>query len=92
MINYLKNKNAYKIDQIELVTNPNASYDASFQGRVINIKTKKREGDGEEFSLYTKATRNSDYYSPDINFDFHINRNKLSAYTDIGYYQSNRIA
>lgn len=91
LMNFLKNKKAQGIEKIELIINPDASYDANFDGRVINIITKKREGNGYELSLYSNLSRNRDYFSPDGSFDFHIRRNDFSIYGDAGYYMSNRV-
>ncbi len=44
--NYLKNMPASAIDQIEIMTNPSAKYDAEGNAGVINIKTKKGRASG----------------------------------------------
>jgi len=41
LANYLRNLNASSLDQIELMTNPPAKYDAAGTAGIINIKTKK---------------------------------------------------
>lgn len=41
--NYLRSLPSSSLDQIELMTNPPAKYDAAGNGGVINIKTKNRE-------------------------------------------------
>src|SRR5215213_8339205 len=41
LANYLRNMNASQMDQIEIMTNPPAKYDASGNAGIINIKTKK---------------------------------------------------
>ena len=43
LYNYLKSLPSTAIDQIELMTNPPAKYDASGNAGVINIKTKKNK-------------------------------------------------
>ncbi|MDF1698750.1 MAG: outer membrane beta-barrel protein [Saprospiraceae bacterium] len=91
LINYLKNKKSQRIEEIEMVLNPDASFDASFDGRIIKITTQKRIGDGYEFSLYSRLNRNRDYFSPDINGDVHIRSGDFSIYSDVGYYVSNKI-
>src|SRR6202000_1666061 len=41
LANYLKNLSSSNLDQIEIMTQPSAKYDASGSAGVINIKTKK---------------------------------------------------
>lgn len=43
---YLKSLNSQDIDQIEIIQNPSASYDASGAAGIINIKTKKSREKG----------------------------------------------
>ena len=42
LANLLRNMNANQLDQIEIMTNPPAKYDAAGNGGIINIKTKKK--------------------------------------------------
>ncbi|HEY8397285.1 MAG TPA: outer membrane beta-barrel protein [Flavihumibacter sp.] len=51
----LKSMPASQIDQIELVTNPSAKYDAAGNSGVINIKTKKNKQKGFNGSLTLNA-------------------------------------
>jgi iron complex outermembrane recepter protein len=46
LANMLKNMPASSLDQIEIMTNPSAKYDASGNSGVINIKTKKGRAPG----------------------------------------------
>ena len=41
LVNLLKNMNANQLEQIEIMTNPPAKYDAAGNSGIINIKTKK---------------------------------------------------
>lgn len=59
----LKNLPASALDQIEIMTNPSAKYDASGNSGIINIKTKKSRADGFNGSLTTGGTIG--YYSRD---------------------------
>lgn len=56
LANLLKNMPASAIDQIEIMTNPSAKYDASGNSGVINIKTKKGRAAGFNGSIMIGAT------------------------------------
>ena len=51
LANMLRNMTANQLDQIEIMTNPPAKYDASGNAGVINIKTKKTKAKGLNGSL-----------------------------------------
>jgi iron complex outermembrane receptor protein len=46
LANMLRNMNSSQLDQIEIMTNPSAKYDASGNSGIINIKTKKNKQRG----------------------------------------------
>ena len=52
----LRNLPASALDQIEIMTNPPAKYDASGNSGIINIKTKKGKTEGFNGSIMTGAT------------------------------------
>lgn len=56
LANLLKNMPASAIDQIEIMTNPSAKYDASGNSGVINIKTKKGKAAGFNGSIMAGFT------------------------------------
>lgn len=56
LANLLKNMPASAIDQIEIMTNPSAKYDASGNSGVINIKTKKGKAGGFNGSVMVGGT------------------------------------
>ncbi|HQZ75030.1 MAG TPA: TonB-dependent receptor [Chitinophagaceae bacterium] len=56
LANLLKNMPASAIDQIEIMTNPSAKYDASGNSGVINIKTKKGRAAGLNGSVMVGLT------------------------------------
>ncbi len=60
LANLLKNMPASALDQIEIMTNPSAKYDASGNSGVINIKTKKGRAPGFNGSIMTGIT--TSYY------------------------------
>ena len=56
LANLLKNMPASALDQIEIMTNPSARYDASGNSGVINIKTKKGRAAGFNGSIMAGIT------------------------------------
>jgi iron complex outermembrane receptor protein len=56
LANLLKNMPASALDQIEIMTNPSARYDAAGNAGVINIKTKKGRGAGFNGSITAGIT------------------------------------
>jgi len=69
LANVLKNLPASALDQIEIMTNPPAKYDASGNSGIINIKTKKSRNDGFNGSITAGGTiglykRDNSYLGP----------------------------
>ncbi len=69
LANLLKNMPASALDQIEIMTNPPAKYDASGNSGIINIKTKKSKTDGFNGSITLGGTlgffkRQQDLFTP----------------------------
>ncbi|MEO6706777.1 MAG: TonB-dependent receptor, partial [Ginsengibacter sp.] len=68
LANLLKNMPSSNIDQIEIMTNPSAKFDAAGNSGVINIKTKKNKLKGLNGSLSTsilqaKSTRTNNSFN-----------------------------
>ncbi len=86
--NLLKNMPASALDQIEIMTNPSARFDATGNSGVINIKTKKGKNAGFNGSVMVGATtsiykpRDAVYLIPksqnSINFNWR--KNKLNLF------------
>jgi iron complex outermembrane recepter protein len=57
LTNMLRNMSSNQLDQIEIMTNPSAKYDASGRSGIINIKTKKNKQKGFNGSLSTAYTQ-----------------------------------
>lgn len=84
LANLLKNMPASALDQIEIMTNPSAKYDASGNSGIINIKTKKGRAGGFNGSIMTGFTAglykagNTFYVTPksqnSINFNYRKNK------------------
>jgi hypothetical protein len=81
---YLKSLPASAINQIELIPNPPARYDAAGSAGVINIRTKKSEITGLNGSLNVGAG-----YSPNWRhnggIDLNYRKNKANFFGNIGY-------
>ena len=57
LTNMLRNMSSNQLDQIEVMTNPSAKYDASGRSGIINIKTKKNKQKGFNGSASTAYTQ-----------------------------------
>jgi iron complex outermembrane receptor protein len=87
LANYLKSMGSNQLDQIEIMTNPPAKYDAAGNSGIINIKTKKNKQLG--YSGNFSSTWSQGRY-PKVNesFNFNYRKNKVNLFTNLGY--SNR--
>ena len=87
LANYLRNLSSNQLDQIEIMTNPPAKYDAAGNAGIINIKTKKSKQFGYNGSI--SSTWSQGRY-PKVSESFNLNyrKNKLNLFTTLGY--SNR--
>ena len=56
LANLLKNMPASQLEQIEIMTNPSAKYDAAGNSGIINIKTKKGKASGFNGSVMAGIT------------------------------------
>jgi iron complex outermembrane receptor protein len=84
LANLLKNLPASALDQIEIMTNPSAKYDAAGNSGIINIKTKKGKAAGFNGSVMTSVTtsiysaKGVTYVTPksqnSINFNYRKNK------------------
>jgi hypothetical protein len=90
LANMLRNMTASQLEQIEIMTNPPAKYDAAGNAGVINIKTKKNKLFGYNGSITTGYTQGRyarfnealsfNYRNKKVNFfsNFNYNRNHKS--------------
>lgn len=94
LANLLKNMPASQLDQIEIMTNPSARYDASGNAGVINIKTKKGRNNGFNGSITLGATSsiyrlyNTTYLMPKSQNSFNFNL-RQGAINFFGSYNPN---
>lgn len=84
LFNYLKSLPSTAIDQIELMTNPPAKYDASGNAGVINIKTKKNKTMG--FNGTYNASIGQGVYNRNSNsLNLNYRKNKLNVFSNMSY-------
>ncbi|TMI87221.1 MAG: TonB-dependent receptor, partial [Bacteroidetes bacterium] len=89
----LKSMPAANIDQIEIMTNPPAKYEAEGMAGVINIKTKKNKNDGWNGSLSTGGrmgifTYNRNtllFFTPENNLNFNYKKRKINLFSSLGF-------
>ena len=87
LTNYLSNLSSSQLDQIEIMTNPPAKYDAAGNSGIINIKTKKTKQVGYTGSISSNWSQGR-YARFNESFNFNYRKNKVNLFTTIGY--SNR--
>jgi iron complex outermembrane recepter protein len=89
----LGSMNASQLDQIEIMTNPPARYDAAGNAGIINIRTKKNKARGLNGSLTagygqgkywrTNSSFNLNYRTEKFNLFVNYNANFYREYTDL---------
>jgi hypothetical protein len=79
----LKNMPANQLDQIEIMSQPSAKYDASGNSGMINIKTKKSQQAGYNGSLSLSYTQGK-YPKTNNSFIFNKRKGKVNLFTNIG--------
>ncbi|OKS86571.1 TonB-dependent receptor [Mucilaginibacter polytrichastri] len=86
--NYLRSLPSSSIDQIELMTNPPAKYDAAGNGGVINIRTKRGKAKG--FNGGVNLSYSQGHYAKTNNsFNFNYRDNKFNMFGNLGFSTSN---
>ncbi len=83
LVNLLKNTQGSQLDQIEIMTNPPARYDAAGNAGVINIKTKKSKVVGFNGSVnlgYGQGVYSRNNQSLQLNY----RKNKINVFGNIG--------
>lgn len=77
--NYLRSLPASSIDQVELMTNPPAKYDAAGGAGVINIRLKRTTVKGFNGSVNVAYTQGR-YGKTNNSFNFNYRRNKINTF------------
>jgi outer membrane receptor protein involved in Fe transport len=84
LANYLRNMPANQLDQVEIMTQPSAKYDASGNSGIINIKTKKNKANGFN-ATYSGSAIFANYFKNTNNLTFNWRKNKLNLFGNYGY-------
>ncbi|HEY2727012.1 MAG TPA: outer membrane beta-barrel family protein, partial [Parafilimonas sp.] len=84
LTNYLRNLPANQLDQIELMTQPSAKYDASGNSGIINFKTKKNKNNGFNGSI-TSSQIIAIYFKNTNSFNFNWRHGKINLFGNYGY-------
>jgi iron complex outermembrane recepter protein len=79
LVNYLRNLSGAQLEQIEIMTNPPAKYDAAGNSGIINIKTKKNKQLGYNVTLTAGYTQGI-YARNNQNVTFNYRKNKLNLF------------
>ncbi len=78
LANYLRNIPASNLDQVEIMTNPSAKYDASGNAGLINIKTKKQKQKGFNGSVSSAYTQSIFYrFNNSLNLNYRVGKVNL---------------
>ena len=84
LTNYLRNLPSNQLDQIELMTQPSAKYDASGNSGIINFKTKKNKNNGFNGS-FTTSQIIANYFKNTNSFNFNWRQGKVNMFGNFGY-------
>jgi iron complex outermembrane recepter protein len=89
LANMLRSMSASQLEQIEIMTNPPARYDAAGNSGVINIKTKKNKQFGYNGSLTSGYTQGR-YARFNESFNFNYRSGKINVFTNLNYNRNHR--
>lgn len=89
LVNLLTTMNANQLDQIEIMTNPPAKYDAAGNSGIINIKTKKNRQVGFNGSA-TAGYSQGKYWRTNENINMNYRNGKLNTFMNYSFSKNNR--
>jgi iron complex outermembrane receptor protein len=89
LANMLRNMTASQLEQIEIMTNPPAKYDAAGNAGVINIKTKKNKLFGFNGSITTGYTQGR-YARFNEALSFNYRNKKINFFSNFNYNRNHR--
>jgi len=84
LANYLKNMSASQLDQVEIMSQPPAKYDAAGNSGVINLVTKKNKNNGLNGSVTLSAII-ARYFKTPNSFNFNWRQGKFNIFGNYGY-------
>src|SRR5205085_8631498 len=87
--NMLRSMSASQLDQIEIMTNPPAKFDAAGNSSIINIKTKKNKQFGYNGSFTSTYTQGK-YPRLNESLNFNYRNGKLNLFTNLAYNLNHR--
>lgn len=88
LANYLQSLSSSQLDQIEIMTNPPAKYEAAGNSGIINIKTKKTKQFGYSGSISSTISQ-AKYTRLNESVNFNYRKNKVNIFTTLGYNKRN---
>ncbi|MCG2616930.1 TonB-dependent receptor [Terrimonas sp. NA20] len=80
----LKSMSASQLDQIEIMTQPSAKYDAAGNSGIINLRTKKTKAMGFNGSISVAYIQGNYPKSPN-SFNFNLRKGKVNFFSSGGY-------
>jgi len=89
LVNLLKGMNANQLEQIEIMTNPPAKYDAAGNSGVINIRTKKNKQFGYSGSITSGYTQGI-YPRFNESLNFNYRHGKINFFSNLGFNSNHR--
>jgi iron complex outermembrane receptor protein len=84
LVNLLKNMMASQLDQIEIMTNPPAKYDAAGNSGIINIKTKKNKQVGFNGNVSAGYSQGK-YWRTNESVNMNYRNGKINAFMNYGF-------
>lgn len=89
LVNLLSSMNANQLDQIEIMTNPPARYDAAGNSGIINIKTKKNKVKGFNGSA-TAGYSQGVYWRTNESLNMNYRNGRVNAFMNYSYNKNNQ--
>ncbi len=83
LANFLRNMPSNQLDQIEIMTQPSAKFDAAGNSGIINIKTKKSKANGFNGSVNNSAIF-ANYYKNTTGLNFNWRKNSVNVFGNYG--------
>src|SRR5438552_5291336 len=84
LVNLLRNMSATQLDQIEIMTNPPAKYDAAGNSGIINIQTKKNKQVGFNGTA-TAGYSQGKYWRTNESLNMNYRNGKFNAFMNYGF-------